>query len=113
MRLLPARHDLERVCAFARTPGAVRGADRRRDVRRRLPLRHLPADAESDRVRRRGDAQLEGMITSRRTFLKTAALTGASLVIGFDGSRLLLGAEPAPGDPFTPNHWVRIDPDGT
>lgn len=53
------------------------------------------------------------MITSRRTFLKTAALTGASLVIGFDGSRLLLGANSTPGDPFKPNNWVRIDPDGT
>src|ERR1700720_1499730 len=53
------------------------------------------------------------MITSRRTFLKTAALSGASLVIGFNGSRLLRGAETAPAGRFKPNAWVRIDADGT
>src|SRR5947209_16086774 len=53
------------------------------------------------------------MITSRRTFLKTAALGGASLVIGFDGTRLLAASDPK-GDPeFKLNNWVRIDRDGT
>lgn len=56
------------------------------------------------------------MITSRRVFLRTAALGGASLVVAFDGSRLW-GAEkvvaaPAAGK-FKPNGWVRIDTDGT
>ena len=32
------------------------------------------------------------MITSRRHFLKTAAFGSASLIIGFDGLRLLKGA---------------------
>ena len=50
------------------------------------------------------------MIASRRTFLKTAALGGASLVIGFDGRRLF-GAEKK-GE-FKPNGWVKVDPDGT
>ena len=53
------------------------------------------------------------MIISRRIFLKTAALSGASLVIGFDGSRLLRGAETAASGRFKPNAWVRIDADGT
>jgi isoquinoline 1-oxidoreductase subunit beta len=53
------------------------------------------------------------MIISRRIFLKTAALSGASLVIGFNGSRLLRGAETAPAGRFKPNAWVRIDADGT
>lgn len=53
------------------------------------------------------------MITSRRTFLKTAALGGASLVIGFDGARLLAASDPQRDSEFKPNHWVRIDPDGT
>lgn len=50
------------------------------------------------------------MITTRRSFLKTTALGGASLVIGFNGSRLF--AADAPNE-FKPNGWVRIDPDGT
>lgn len=50
------------------------------------------------------------MITSRRTFLKTAALSGASLIIGFNGSRIF--AADKPGE-FKPNGWVKIDPDGT
>jgi isoquinoline 1-oxidoreductase beta subunit len=53
------------------------------------------------------------MITSRRTFLKTAALTSASLIIGFDGSRLLLAAKTGGVGDFKPNAWIRIDADGT
>jgi isoquinoline 1-oxidoreductase subunit beta len=52
------------------------------------------------------------MIASRRTFLKTAALGGASLVIGFDGRRLF-GAEKNESATFKPNGWVRIDGEGT
>jgi isoquinoline 1-oxidoreductase beta subunit len=52
------------------------------------------------------------MIASRRTFLKTAALGGASLVIGFDGRRLF-AAEKKESAPFRPNGWVRVDSDGT
>jgi isoquinoline 1-oxidoreductase beta subunit len=52
------------------------------------------------------------MIASRRTFLKTAALGSAALVIGFDGQRLF-GAEKKDAAQFKPNGWVRIDGDGT
>ena len=68
------------------------------------------------------------MITSRRAFLKTAALSGASLVVVFDGKGLL-GAEKkntakkdtakkettgkGVTERFKPNGWVRIDDDGT
>ncbi|MDP9098610.1 MAG: molybdopterin-dependent oxidoreductase [Verrucomicrobiota bacterium] len=52
------------------------------------------------------------MIATRRTFLKTAALGGVSLVIGFDGRRLC-GAENKEAARFKPNGWVQIDPDGT
>src|SRR2546423_3878609 len=51
------------------------------------------------------------MIASRRSFLKTAALGGAALVIGFDNRRLF-GAETKDAAPFKPNGWVRIDGDG-
>src|SRR4051812_7572042 len=47
--------------------------------------------------------------TTRRTFLKTATLGTAALVIGFDARRIF-GADAAP---FKPNGWVRIDADGT
>ncbi|MFL6521137.1 MAG: molybdopterin cofactor-binding domain-containing protein [Chthoniobacterales bacterium] len=51
------------------------------------------------------------MIASRRAFLKTAALSGAALVIGFDNRRVF-GAEKNDAAPFKPNGWVRIDGDG-
>jgi len=50
------------------------------------------------------------MIASRRTFLKTTALGGASLIIGFNGSRIFAADR---ADAFKPNGWVKIDPDGT
>ena len=50
------------------------------------------------------------MKTSRRTFLKTATLGGAALVIGFDGRRLF-GAD-ADVAKFQPNGWIRIDRQG-
>jgi isoquinoline 1-oxidoreductase beta subunit len=51
------------------------------------------------------------MITSRRSFLKTTAFGGASLVIGFDCLRLLKG-ENADTKFFSPSNWIRIDLDG-
>jgi isoquinoline 1-oxidoreductase beta subunit len=52
------------------------------------------------------------MITSRRAFLKTAALGGASLVVAFDARRLLGAGKEAAGQ-FKPNGWVRVNADGT
>jgi isoquinoline 1-oxidoreductase beta subunit len=52
------------------------------------------------------------MITSRRAFLKTAALGGASLVVAFDTRRLLGAGKEAAGQ-FKPNGWVRVNADGT
>jgi CO/xanthine dehydrogenase Mo-binding subunit len=51
-------------------------------------------------------------MTSRRDFLKTAALSGASLVIGFNGVRLLHGAKTSVANRFKPNAWIGIDADG-
>jgi isoquinoline 1-oxidoreductase beta subunit len=53
------------------------------------------------------------MITSRRAFLKTAALGGASLVIAFDGRRLLAAEKKEATGQFKPNGWVRVGADGT
>ena len=53
------------------------------------------------------------MIATRRTFLKSAALGGAALVIGFDGRRLFGADEKKDASPFKPNGWIRIDGDGT
>ena len=53
------------------------------------------------------------MITSRRTFLKTAAFGGASLIIGFDGRRLLQASNATAVGSFKPNGWVCINSDGT
>jgi isoquinoline 1-oxidoreductase beta subunit len=53
------------------------------------------------------------MITSRRAFLKTAALGSASLVVAFDGSRLLGAEKKEATGQFKPNGWVRVGADGT
>src|SRR3989441_8002434 len=47
---------------------------------------------------------------TRREFLETAAVAGAGLVIGF---HIPAGARfgPTPAAPFTPNAWLRINPD--
>ncbi len=52
------------------------------------------------------------MSTTRRTFLKSAVLTGASLLIGFDGTRRLLG-EAVTSGPIRLSKWIRIDSTGT
>lgn len=50
------------------------------------------------------------MIATRRTFLKTTALGGASLIIGFNGKRIFAADSPSE---FKPNGWVKIGEDGT
>src|SRR5215831_5747980 len=52
------------------------------------------------------------MITSRRAFLKTAALGGASLIVAFD-EKQLFGAEKVASGQFKPNGWVSVSADGT
>src|SRR5215471_7642875 len=52
------------------------------------------------------------MITSRRHFLKAATFGGASLLIGFDASRLLGATQNNASKWFAPNNWIRIDGDG-
>jgi isoquinoline 1-oxidoreductase beta subunit len=75
-------------------------------------MRNVSANAQGDPARGGADAGEEIMIATRRTFLKTAALSGAALVIGFD-SRRLFGADKKEGTEFKPNGWVRVDGDGT
>lgn len=51
------------------------------------------------------------MNTTRRQFIKLASATGGALVLGI---RLSAEEEDAlPNEPFAPNAWVSIDPDGT
>jgi isoquinoline 1-oxidoreductase beta subunit len=52
------------------------------------------------------------MMTSRRDFVKTAVFGGASLLIGFDGSRLFGATQKNAANLFAPNNWIRIDGDG-
>src|SRR5213592_4526533 len=49
----------------------------------------------------------------RRTFLKTAALSGAALVIGFDRIGSIAAENGAAASEFKPNSWIRIDADDT
>ncbi|HEU0274731.1 MAG TPA: molybdopterin cofactor-binding domain-containing protein [Candidatus Udaeobacter sp.] len=52
------------------------------------------------------------MSTSRRDFLKTTAFGSASLLIGFEGSRLFGVTQKTAANFFAPNNWIRIDGDG-
>src|SRR5215472_10932199 len=52
------------------------------------------------------------MISSRRYFLKTATFGGASLLVGFDASRLLGATQSNAAGSFAPNNWIRIEGDG-
>jgi isoquinoline 1-oxidoreductase subunit beta len=52
------------------------------------------------------------MKTSRRTFLKTATLGGAALIVGFDSKRVLGANEKIGASDFQPNGWIRIDGHG-
>lgn len=52
------------------------------------------------------------MKTTRRTFLKTATLSGAALVVGFDGRRLFGAEKLAAAADFQPNGWIRLDGEG-
>src|SRR5438270_7920724 len=74
-------------------------------------MRNLSANAQGDSSRSGGDAVAESMITSRRNFLKTATFGSASLLIGFDGLRLLNGAN-AETNLFKPSNWIEINADG-
>src|SRR5260370_7650282 len=51
----------------------------------------------------------------RREFLKTGAVAGASLVIGFHFPALTIAHHPSPSPtvPFKPNAWLEISPDGS
>src|SRR5690242_9793241 len=51
--------------------------------------------------------------TSRRTFLKTAALSSAALVIRFDRLGLIAAESNDVEKRFSPNSWIRIDADNT
>ena len=52
------------------------------------------------------------MITSRRSFLKTATFGGASLVIGFNSARLVRAVTSVSPTEFKPSGWISIDSDG-
>src|SRR5205814_6755070 len=51
--------------------------------------------------------------STRRTFLKTAALGGAALIIRFDQLGLIAADSKDVANGFTPNSWIRIDVDNT
>ncbi|PYP70431.1 MAG: hypothetical protein DMD41_14910, partial [Gemmatimonadetes bacterium] len=53
---------------------------------------------------------------SRREFLKTGTVAGASLLIGFHFPPPLATSHPpspSPTVPFKPNAWLEISPDGS
>lgn len=52
------------------------------------------------------------MKTSRREFLKATVLTGAALLIGFEGNRRVLGRAVEEPGAVRLSKWIRIDPSG-
>src|SRR5271155_405845 len=111
MRLLPGRSDYAGGGSAERHAKADRPADYRRDVRKRLPLRHIPTyphgDQGSSGVRR---MTIENL--SRRDILRGMGL-GSGLVLGFHVGFRSLPAWAAPETQFAPNVYVSIDETGT
>src|SRR6267143_1208832 len=100
MRVLPVRPDHERERASRQEPRAERHRYRRGDERERLPLRDLQPDSRRDQGRGRERERsvimrAKPMNASRREFLKTSAMVGGGLIVGFTlpgAARLAQGA---------------------
>src|SRR5438105_5694512 len=114
VRLLPigSADECRRAARCQQEP--QRCADRCRDEREHLPLRHVQPDSRRDQGCGRLDGE-GGLImnaifeNSRRDFLKTSALAGGGLLIGFvvpGAARLAHAAAD-----FKPNAFIRITPD--
>ena len=113
MWILSGWNDHDRVWVVAATSRSERRTDRQRNVRLSLSLRHISPNSQSDTTCGERNTNEKTVITSRRRFLKTAALSGASLVIGFNGRRLLQATDASAVGSFKPNGWICINSDGT
>src|SRR5207244_1048595 len=107
VRLLPVGTDHERHRAPEREPGAERRADRRRDGRQHLPLRHVSAHPRGDQAGVQGHGRKFGMISnlSRRDFFKASG--ALVLAVALPEVRAQGGAT------LEPNAFVRIGTDNT
>src|SRR5712692_4720957 len=115
MRLLPVGPGDERRRAARREAEPERRRHRRRDGRKYLPLRYLPAHPRRDQACGEG-ARMKNIINvSRRSFLKVSGgfTLGIFLPEAFaqSGPGRTIGS--LAGAPFTPNAFVRIGTDNT
>src|SRR5262249_2406504 len=121
-RLLPVGPADERGCAAREEQEPERRRHQRRHERQHLPLRHLRAHQGSHQGRRDLDAQRLNEApamtsttsvtdSSRRGFLKTAAIASGGLLLGVS----VPGLRPAQaaGRLHAPNAWVHIADDNT
>src|ERR1700736_2469657 len=78
-----------------------------------MPLRHLPANAQSNLPGEPPGQSGGEMNTSARGFIRTVGISGASLVLRFDmrGSLFSAAGKNATAA-FQPNGWIRIGDDG-
>src|SRR6267378_3355860 len=114
VRLLPVGPDYERERSSRKEPRADRRRHRRSDERQRLPLRDLQPDSSRYQGcgREREGSMIMGakqMNISRRGFLKTSAMAGGGLIIGFTlpgATRLAQGA----GKEARMSAYLRIAP---
>src|SRR5467141_557301 len=114
VRLLPVGPDYERERSSRKEPRADRRRHGRSDERQRLPLRDLQPDSSRYQGcgREREGSMIMGakqMNISRREFLKTSAIAGGGLIIGFTlpgATRLAQGA----GKEARMSAYLRIAP---
>src|SRR5881396_199075 len=114
VRLLPVRPDHERERTSREEPRAERRRHRRRDERQRLPLRDLQPDSHRDQGRGRERERsvimrAKPMNASRREFLKTSAIAGGGLIVGFTLPGAARFAQAA-GKEAQINAYLRIAP---
>src|SRR5262249_14548930 len=108
VRLLPIGSDHVGRGAAGAQSQPERSGHRERDVGQHLPLRDVPEDQARDQARGAGGAVMKTSLT-RRTFLASAAATGAALTIRFP--LIDPGAADAAAA-YDPNAALTITPDG-
>ena len=116
VRLLPVRPDHVGGGAAVQDAAPHRRADRHRDVRQHLPVRHLSTHPARDPPRGTGVGEAVMAMSStlnRRSFLQVSAAAGGGLLVGAYLPSSTGGNSLAAAGSFEPNVWIKVNADDT